>query len=408
MNNLNSLLTLPCGKILKNRIAKSAMSENMGDANYRTTPELVTLYKRWAQGGAGLLITGNVMIDQRALGEIANVVIEENKSDKLLREWGEIAKTNDLAIWVQLNHPGKQSPKFLSQNPVAPSSIPLKAPLDKMFNTPRELGEDEILDLIKRFGYAAGVVKAAGFTGVQIHGAHGYLVSQFLSPRHNQRKDRWGGSLENRMNFVTEVYQSIRKNVGADFPIGIKLNSADFQKGGFSEEESLLVIERLSFLGIDLIEISGGSYESHEMMGANQKESTKKREAYFLDYCEKARAKVSTPLMLTGGFRSAQGMKAALDSGACDVIGLARSMAINPDFPNQILAGLDVLSEVHPLTTGFKFLDQLFPLEITWYAEQLQRMGRGQKPKAKLNAIISIIHSVYHNGLKGLKRVRAK
>lgn len=403
---LSHTLTLPCGAILKNRIGKSAMSENMGSRGYTSNEKFNRLYARWEEGGIGLLITGNVMVDRFALGEAHNVVIEQGIQDANLPLWAAAGKKGGTHIWVQLNHPGKQSPKFLSKEPVAPSAISLKKPLDRLFNTPRALTELEILDIIARFAYAAKVCKESGFTGVQIHGAHGYLVSQFLSPTHNQRKDRWGGSLENRMRFVEEVYLTIRKEVGADFPIGIKLNSADFQKGGFTKEDSMAVVKRLSDLGMDLIEISGGTYESPAMMGAAQKESTKAREAYFLDYCEEVRKLVTCPLMLTGGFRSAEGMNAALASGACDVIGVARSLAIQPNFPNELLSGAPVTSQVKPLSTGWKFLDKTFPLEIIWYTDQLHLMGEGKNPNPKKSALGSVLSMVYKLGKNATKKVR--
>ena len=177
-----------------------------------------------------------------------------------------------------------------------------------------------------------------GFDGVQIHGAHGYLVNQFLSARHNHREDQWGGSIENRMRFVVEVYKAIRKEVGPKFSIGIKLNSADYMKGGFTPEESMQVLEKLGNMGIDLIEISGGTYESPSMVGDKVKASTKAREAYFLDYAESARTLVKALLVVTGGFRSTQAMNAALQSGATDFIGLARPIAIDPEMPNKALA----------------------------------------------------------------------
>jgi 2,4-dienoyl-CoA reductase-like NADH-dependent reductase (Old Yellow Enzyme family) len=400
-------LKLPCGALLKNRIGKSAMSENMASDNHTANNHFVNLYKRWALGGTGLLITGNVMIDKLALGEPGNVVIEKNHEITFLKEWAEAGKINSTHIWVQLNHPGKQSPKFLSKKPVSPSAISLKPPLNKMFNEPRALEENEIWDIINRFGYAAKVVKETGFTGVQIHGAHGYLVSQFLSPLHNIRKDQWGGSLENRMRFVCEIYKCIRQNVGNDFPVSIKLNSADFQKGGFTEDESIEVVKKLASLGMDLIEVSGGTYEAPEMTGVHRKETTKQREAYFLDYCEKVRKHVDTPLMLTGGFRSQEGMNAALSSKACDLIGIARALAVNPDFSIQIMADKNVQSDVKTLTTGIKFVDNLFPLEITWYALQLQRMGEGKEPNPKLNIHYSILSTLFGMGAKSLKRVRA-
>lgn len=404
--SINQTLVLPCGVTLKNRIAKAAMSENMATRRYQANKKFNTLYRRWAEGGAGLLITGNVMIDQTALGEPANVVIEPGCDTEELEDWARAGTIEHTHVWMQLNHPGKQSPKFLSTQPVAPSAISFQAPLNKAFNTPRALREDEIEELIARFANAAGTAKKSGFTGVQIHGAHGYLISQFLSPKHNQRTDRWGGSLQNRMRFVLSVYDAIRAKVGPTFPVGIKLNSADFQKGGFSQEESMDVVEALSKKGMDLIEISGGSYESPEMMGA--KRSTAEREAYFMDYCLEVRKRVQTPLMLTGGFRSLSGMNEALGAGACDVIGLGRSLAIDPNFPKDLLAGKDTRSSVHKLTTGFRSLDKIVPLEITWYTNQIHRMGGGCAPDPKQNVALSVLKSLYTTGFQSLRRVRAK
>ncbi|MGZ3747231.1 MAG: NADH:flavin oxidoreductase/NADH oxidase family protein [Pseudobdellovibrionaceae bacterium] len=406
--SLNDTLILPCGAILKNRIAKSAMSENMASTDYTPNEKFNNLYKTWAAGGAGLLITGNVMCDRRYLGEPKNVVIEKGfPGIKELKNWAQSGTVNQTHLWMQINHPGKQTPKFLTQTPVSASAIPLKAPLDKMFNPPRALDETEIYDIIARFTYAAIEAKNAGFTGVQIHGAHGYLVSQFLSPLHNTRQDKWGGSLTHRMRLVLEIYRSMRAALGKDFPIGIKLNSADFQKGGFSEEESLEVVKAMASERIDLIEISGGSYEAPEMMGT-KKESTIAREAYFLEYCEKVRMEITTPLMLTGGFRSRDGMESALKSNACDVIGLARSLALNPNFPNELLSGLQTQSEVKPLSTGFKAIDKAMPLEIIWYADQIHRIGEMKGPNPTAHPMCAVLKSLLSSGFEGLKRVRSK
>lgn len=403
---ISSSLALPCGATLKNRIAKSAMSENMGTRKHHSNGKLEALYEGWAEGGSGLLITGNIMIDGSALGEPRNIVIEKGGDHSALRRWARAGTRGGTHLWAQLNHPGKQSPKFLSPEPVAPSAIELKSPLNRFFHRPRALLEEEIHDVIERFGFAAGVVKEAGFTGVQIHGAHGYLVSQFLSPLHNRRTDAWGGSLENRMRFAVEAYRAIRKAVGPGFPVGIKLNSADFQRGGFTQEESMEVVRALSALGVDLIEISGGTYESPEMTGIRRRASTAAREAYFLEYCEQVRKSSRSPLMLTGGFRSLEGMNAALGSGACDLIGLARSLALDPRFPVRLLSEPDARSEVRPLTTGMGFLDRLVPLEITWYTQQLQRMGSGRPPKPDLNVVGSVFNTVLSFGAQGLRRVR--
>jgi len=227
-----------------------------------------------------------------------------------------------------------------------------------------------------------------------------------LSPTHNQRTDQWGGSIENRMRFVSEIYNAIRVEVGAHFPISIKLNSADFQKGGFTKEDSMAVVKHLSELGMDLIEISGGTYETPVMTGTNVKESTKLREAYFLDYCEEVRKIVKSPLMLTGGFRSSQGMNNALAAGVCDMVGIARSLAINPDFSKELLSGKDVTSLVKPLTTGFAFLDRTFPLEIVWYTDQIHLIGKGQDPNIHRSPLRSVLGMVWELGVNVLKKVR--
>lgn len=409
-NLLANELKLPCGAVIKNRIGKSAMSENMGSKGGFSNETLNKLYERWAKGGSGLLITGNVMIDHTALGEPRNVIFEKGIVDENLKKWTKAGTQNNTHLWTQINHPGKQSPKYLSKTPVSPSAVAFKAPLSAMFNQPRALTEKEIYDLIERYAYAAKVSKDNGFTGVQIHGAHGYLVSQFLSPRHNIRTDQWGGTIENRMRFVSQVYQAMRKEVGKDFPVSIKLNSADFQKGGFTKEESMTVVQYLSEQGMDLIEISGGTYEAPAMTGKSSivKDSTKLREAYFLEYCEEVRKVVKTPIMLTGGFRTGEGMNEALATGSCDMIGLARSLAVHPEFANDLLSGKNVKSSVKQLTTGLKFVDNIIPLEVVWYTEQLKMMGRGENPQPHMSTWKAAWNTVSGIGLKGFKKNRAK
>ena len=379
----------------------------MGTMDNRVTQALVRLYQRWSAGGTGLLMTGNVMIDRRFLGEPGNVVIEDERDLPLLQEWAQAGRDYDTAIWVQLNHPGKQSPKGLNRENISPSAIPFKAEMQSFFATPREMTEAEILDTIARFANAAGIVKKAGFAGVQIHGAHGYLVSQFLSPRHNVREDGWGGTPEKRRRFVLELYAAMRAQVGADFPIGIKLNSADFQRGGFTEEESLATIKALADAGIDLIEISGGTYEAPAMTGA--KASTIEREAYFLTFAETVREHISTPLMVTGGFRTLAVMQAALDSGALDLIGLGRPLAIEPDAANRLLAGEEMRYRVKPIKTGIGMVDRMAIMEVSWYTRQLHRMGNGKVPKPNESGLWSFAATVVANvrGTRKTRRMRA-
>jgi 2,4-dienoyl-CoA reductase-like NADH-dependent reductase (Old Yellow Enzyme family) len=413
---LNSNFTLTNGQVIKNRLFKSAMSEQLGTKDNQPQAGLSTLYGRWAKGGIGLSMTGNVMIDRNALGEPKNVVLDEQSDLTEFKRWAQAGKQNGAHIWPQLNHPGKQIPNFICDEPVAPSAISLGRGLEKGFNVPRALSETEILDIIKKFATSAKLSKEVGFTGVQIHGAHGYLVSQFLSSRHNQRTDQWGGSLENRMRFVLSVYSAIREEVGVEFPIGIKLNSADFMKGGITEEESMQVVQALSDAGIDLIEISGGTYESPSMMGSKAKkvegeapvkESTLKREAYFMDYMEKVRKLVKTPLVVTGGFRSGEAMNEALQTGATDFIGIARTMAVDPEFPNKLLNDNHHSMPLAVPTTGKPALDSLGMVGLVWYEHQMWRLAKGKNAKPNLSALGVVIKTMLSAGIYSFKKRRA-
>ncbi|MEZ9898741.1 NADH:flavin oxidoreductase/NADH oxidase family protein [Vibrio breoganii] len=410
--DLSKPFTLTNGQVIKNRLFKSAMSEQLGDKQHNPTSGIATLYQRWAKGGIGLSITGNVMVDRSALGEPKNVVLDEQSDLSLFTEWASAGKQNGSQIWMQLNHPGKQIPKFLCDKPVAPSAISLGSGLEKGFNTPRALTEAEIFEIINKFVTSAKLAKRAGFTGVQIHGAHGYLVSQFLSSRHNKRDDQWGGSLENRLRFVLEVYRAIRKEVGDDFPVGIKLNSADFMKGGFTEEESMQVVQALSENGIDLIEISGGTYESPSMMGSKKKSepvkaSTIKREAYFMDYMVKVRDLVSTPLVVTGGFRTAPAMNEALNTSATDFIGIARTMAVDPDFPNKLIEDPHYGMPLTVPTTGKPALDKMAMVGLVWYEHQMWRIADGKNTDPKLSALGVVIKTILSAGWHTFKKRRA-
>jgi 2,4-dienoyl-CoA reductase-like NADH-dependent reductase (Old Yellow Enzyme family) len=407
MKQFGTSFTLKNGATIKNRLFKSAMSEQLGNKSHDPKPGLADLYHRWAQGGIGLSVSGNIMIDRTALGEPANVVLDEQSDLAAFKAWTRAGTVNDTHLWAQLNHPGKQSPTFLSKDPVAPSAIGLEGSLASSFKLPRKLTEQEIKDIIKKFAISARLAKDVGFTGVQIHGAHGYLINQFLSPRHNQRDDQWGGSLENRMRFVSEVYRAIRKAVGKKYPIGIKLNSADFMKGGFTEEESMQVVQALANEGIDQIEISGGSYEKVAFIEGNpQKESTIKREAYFLDYAEKVRGLTDVPLVVTGGFRSTEGMDAAITSKATDFIGLGRPLAVDPDFPNKTIA-LDNHSIDLPMrTTGFKKIDQMTMVDVVWYQQQMVRMAKRLLPHPNMSEWAAIIKSISSIGVYAFKKVR--
>ena len=405
---LEQPFVLPSGFEVPNRLVKAALSEGLADRDGAPGARIQRLYRRWAGSGAGLTITGNVMIDRRhGLGEPGNVAVEDERHLDQLRAWAATTKSGGSRAWVQINHPGRQTPRTLTPHPVAPSAIALPGSA-RMFATPRELTGAEIEDLIRRYATTARIVTEAGFDGVQIHGAHGYLVSQFLSPLANQRTDAWGGTPEKRRRFVLEVFRAMRAEVGPDVPVAIKLNSADFQKGGFGEDESLEVVHALAEAGVDLLEVSGGTYTSSAMLGVDPslKESTRRREAYFLAYAERVRAELPRlPLMLTGGFRTLDGMVDAVDSGAVDLVGLGRPLAVQPDFAADLLAGLTTESVVRPHRSGIKLLDNL--TELTYYSVQMWRMGAGKEPAPDRHAAVNVAQYLVNNGWHSLRSPRA-
>jgi 2,4-dienoyl-CoA reductase-like NADH-dependent reductase (Old Yellow Enzyme family) len=379
---LNKSFTLPCGVKKPNRIAKSALSEGIAEANGRPSEALFNLYERWGKGGAGILFTGNVMVDKAHLVN-ANVMIAEEEN--FLEDYtilADKAQAHGTHLWMQINHPGRQTPSYLNKAPVSASNVGMPS---KQYIQPRPLEEAEILDLIERYGNAALMAKNAGMKGAQIHGAHGYLVSQFLSPLTNLRTDQWGGSLENRARFVLGIYKNMREKVGPDFPLGIKINSADFQRGAFTEEESMEVIQMLDDAGMDLIEVSGGTYERAAMVGTTQKESTKKREAYFMEFIVKVRSKIKSPLMLTGGFRTADTMSKAISSGELDFIGLGRPFCLFPDVAKDLISGKMTDCTVPDLLTGVEKIDMTGMLQTPWNMFQLVRMGKGLDPDPELD-----------------------
>ena len=350
MTKITDKLDLPCGAQIKNRICKGAMTEGLADEQNRATSKHVNLYNRWSDGGAGILLTGNVQVDHRYLERPGNVVIEGQQTNEQLSRltaYAEAGTKNNTHLWMQISHAGRQTPASVAETPVAPSEVQLQMP-GAQFGKPRSLSDEEILDIIQKFAHTASVAKETGFTGVQIHGAHGYLISEFLSPDINKRDDNWGGSLEKRSKFLLEIVRSVRKSVGDSFPVSLKLNSADFLKGGFTHEDAIQVASWLNEEGLDLLEISGGTYEQPHLVGIDmglnperaevRRESTIAREAYFLDYANDIRNVFKGPLMVTGGFRSVQGMNDALNQNACDVIGIARPFCIDPQIANKLLS----------------------------------------------------------------------
>jgi 2,4-dienoyl-CoA reductase-like NADH-dependent reductase (Old Yellow Enzyme family) len=334
------------------------------------------------------------MVDGASLEAQRNVVIEDERHLTPLARWAEVTDGTDARFILQLSHPGRQTMRGMSlpgrrQDVVAPSAIPLEVGARAMFRRPRALTDPEILAIAERFAVAARVAADAGFAGVELHAAHGYLLSQFLSPLVNRRTDRWGGPLENRMRFLLDVVRAVRTATPQAFLIAVKLNSADFQRGGFDTDDALAVARALEREGVHLLEVSGGTYENAAMItGTPKRESTKAREAYFLEFAERFAAELTIPLMLTGGFRTRQGMIDTLADGAVDVIGLARPIAHDPDFPQRILAGTTDVSIATPHTIGHRKIDDL--LNTAWHQQQIARLGRGKNVRPDRHPAVAL------------------
>jgi 2,4-dienoyl-CoA reductase-like NADH-dependent reductase (Old Yellow Enzyme family) len=400
---LTDPLKLPCGAVISNRVAKPAITEGLADPRGWPTVELERLYSSWADSGFGLMVTGNIVVDGDHLERAGNVIIESQPSAAhmaALRSWTKAARKNGAHVWAQLSHSGRQTQKVINPTPLAPSAVEIGLP-GGQFGKPKAMTSDEIVQVVHRFALAARVCKEAGFTGVQIHAAHGYLISSFLSPKTNLRTDQCGGSLDNRARVLMSIVAETRKAVGAGFAIGVKLNSADFQKGGFTAEESTQVALKLERAGVDLLEISGGSYENPAMVGEQggatdndpppKKASTLAREAYFLDFARALRKRVKMPIMLTGGLRTREGMQAALDEGV-DMLGIARPVCVDPACVKPLLDGqvdaLPLWEEHLRRKTGIFTTNSPVSLirtlsgfaGIYWFYVQIYKLGRGEEP----------------------------
>ncbi len=375
---LQQSFTLPCGLTIPNRIAKAGMSEQLGDRHGSPTVELEQLYAAWARGGAGLFITGNVMVDHHYFVEPRNAVLESDRFLAAYKLWAKAVHAHGGKIIMQINHPGRVAVLPLLKRPVAPSAVGLDLPAMNIIRVPRAMTEAEILEQIQRFATTAALAVQAGFDGVQVHAAHGYLISQFLSPLANIRTDGWGGSPEKRRRLLIETVRAVRQAIGPNKALSVKLNSADFQKGGLSQQESMDIALALEAEGIDLLEISGGNYESPAQLGYTPGKQTE-RDAYFLDYAEQLRRQSKMPLMLTGGLRKVDVMNRIVSDGVVDLVGMARPFAMQPNLAKQLFAGQSVNEPPQIPAIGYKPVDAY--LQLAWHAAQFRRISSGRDPK---------------------------
>ncbi|XHS80099.1 NADH:flavin oxidoreductase/NADH oxidase family protein [Burkholderiaceae bacterium UC74_6] len=382
-------LQLPNGSSLPNRIAKAAMEENMADADHAPSEALMRLYQAWADGGAGLLITGNVMVDRRAMTGPGGVVLEDAAQLERFQRWARIGRGGGAQFWLQINHPGRQMPADMGQPTWAPSAVALDlGKMSKFFGTPQAMTAAQIAEVIERFARTAELGEQAGFSGVEIHAAHGYLLSQFLSPLTNQREDEWGGLLAHRARLLIEVVRAVRARVSPGFTVAVKLNSADFQRGGFSAEDARQVVQWLNDEAVDLVELSGGSYEAPAMQGQARDGRTLAREAYFAEFARDIRAVARMPVLVTGGIRRLAVAEEVVRSGV-DMVGIATALAIEPDLPNQWKAGKDSAPALRPIQWKNKVMASMANMAAVKF--QLGRLSRGKSSQPGVSPLLALI-----------------
>ncbi|MFG2821636.1 NADH:flavin oxidoreductase/NADH oxidase family protein [Kitasatospora sp. NPDC048365] len=382
-------LYLGSGAVLANRIAKAAMEENMAGAGQLPDEQLIGLYRRWASGGTGLLITGNVMVHAEALTGPGGIVLDDAAPLKPFAEWAKAGKSAGGAIWMQINHPGRQIASDMPGVVWGPSDVGVDLGKHSgRFGRPTAMTPEQIEATVKRFAVTAARAEQAGFDGVEIHAAHGYLLSQFLSPLVNKRTDAWGGSLQNRARMLLDTVRAVRTAVSPSFTVAVKLNSADFQRGGFDADDARQVIEWLAPLGVDVVELSGGSYESPAMTGRATDTRTQAREAYFLELAKDLVTTSPVPLMLTGGITRRETAEQVLASGVA-VVGMGTALAVTPDLPNRWVNGREADRQMRPVTWKDKSLSSA--ASMAQVRRQLRRIARGAEPKPGIHPAVALI-----------------
>lgn len=397
-------LRLKSGQVLGNRIAKAAMEEGMAGRAQLPDERLIALYRQWGAGGTGLLITGNVMVHAEAMTGPGGVVLDADSPLGPFAAWAREGRRHGSAVWMQISHPGRQVQANMPGVVWGPSDVAVDIGRhSKRFGQPVAMTAEQIADTITRFATTARRAEQAGFDGVEVHAAHGYLLSQFLSPLVNTRTDEWGGSLENRARLLMEIVRAIRAEVEPGFSVAVKLNSADFQRGGFDADDARKVIDMLAPLGVDLVELSGGSYESPAMTGRPTDDRTATREAYFLELAAELAVSSPIPLMLTGGITRHQTAERVLASGVA-VIGMATALAETPDLPARWRRGAEATGRLKPVTWSDKPLASMASMAMVRY--QMRRLGAGKKPALNVGPAFALVADqlVSRRALRGYSR----
>jgi 2,4-dienoyl-CoA reductase-like NADH-dependent reductase (Old Yellow Enzyme family) len=386
--NLTEPLVLPSGMRLENRLCRAAMTEGIAGASNDPNTRHMRLYAANARGGAGLVLTGNVMVDRNHLERARNVVVDAITDEAALRRWAE--SSAGTPTLVQLSHPGRQTNRFVQPHPVAPSDGPA-VPIAGLFGKPRALTVAEIEEIRDRFIDAGERVVTAGFAGVELHGAHGYLLDSFLDPAQNRRLDDYGGPLENRARLLLEILGGLRAVLPPAAVIAVKLDS---REGG--DEELGQLAQLLEGAGVDLLEISGGNYESPAMLGFDSegRELESEHESPFWGSAAAASAATMVPVILTGGFRTRGEVDRALSSDVCAMVGVGRPLAVRPELAGRFVRGeVDALERPAPRLGGPAALKKMLGAASGsgWHRIQLARSADGKPPRLGLSALLAAL-----------------
>lgn len=399
------------GRIAKSRFLKGAMSEHMAswdqhDLSKRGIPSdhLVGLYEGWGKAGYGIVLTGNVMIHPEQLESPGNPILyaphETPERIEQFRRMAAAGKAGGSLMIMQVSHPGRQVSAFVNPNPVGASDIQLGDRMGMSFGKPTPLDKEGIREVVNQFAYTAEAAYRTGFDGVQLHGAHGYLIAQFLSQTTNNRADEYGGSIRNRARIIREIVEEIRTRItDRSFVIGIKINSTEFQAKGFQPEEAAELCKELEATEIDFVELSGGTYEEFGFKHSDPapRESTKRREAFFTEFAKKITPGLTkTVSYVTGGFRSASAMADAVRSGVCTGVGLGRPAGSDPTLPSEIIEGKVTGATESKLPPGD------FGIQLLATGTQMESIARG-KPVFDLSDPKSLSRFIeaaqaYHKG----------
>ncbi|KAG9392523.1 NADH:flavin oxidoreductase/NADH oxidase family protein [Carpediemonas membranifera] len=392
--NLATPLKLPCGYTLPCRVMKAALAETLADESGLPGKELLTLYRAWDTMAIPML-TGHVIVARNGIENVRNVCIEGSTDDEIRTAFKAWSSSTSQPLFMQLNHCGRQVSRLINKAPVAPSPVAMTNPLLRMMHSnPTGITVEQIHEITEGFARAAKLAVESGLAGVQIHAAHGYLLSQFLSQRSNQRQDSFGGCIENRARMLYEVVSRVRAAVGPKVPVFVKLNTADFIKGGLTLEESISIGKRLELLGVDLLEMSGGTYENPALLA----ESTRARQSFFVELAEQMVAAVDQmPIMVTGGLRCAADIEDALSRGI-SVVGIGRPACVCPHLVRRIMDGDQSVVLDYSVQIPFMFrhlrriIETFFPLalpgfEVLFYQNQMLRLANERNPERRVTVL---------------------